>query len=514
MNKTMIRIISALLVLLMAVACFAACSDPVDPNEGEQGTEAPAGDGTQGGDGETEAPEQTIEDILGFEIPALNRQFNVLHQTQASVVTDIIADSFDGDEVTVAIYERNLATEEAFKTTMNYVGSFSNWSGRSTDKKFLEAAVQAGTNDYDMVVGSSVAMATMMYSGLFHNLCDVEAIDFDHSWWMADTVETYGIGGDHVYGAMGDITFSYYSNLGLIAANMTLVNNFGVEATHGNLYDLVYNGKWTLDKMLEIGAAYGEDNGDGIMTLGDDVFGLGTSGVPSRLFLFSLGHELITLNDTADGVVIPEAVDERTIASYEKLYAAFPKGGTGSSPNYVYDANIAPLNVAFSEDKLLMYTSYFSYLGTEEVRNMVSEYMIMPMPKYDEMQEDYVTPFATGVSMVLIPVTAVEAEESAMVMEYMGYQGQQDITPVYIEQTLKLKYASDPQVMDMVQYIIDRSAFTLTQALIWNCESGYFRNVYCFGDLNCVGSPNIASYYKTYRRVWQKNLNDLCADLQ
>ena len=57
MNKKMIRIISALLVLLMTVACFAACSDPVDPNEGEQGTEAPAGDGTQAGDAETEAPE-------------------------------------------------------------------------------------------------------------------------------------------------------------------------------------------------------------------------------------------------------------------------------------------------------------------------------------------------------------------------------------------------------------------------------------------------------------------------
>ena len=171
MNKTMIRIIAAFLAILMLTACFVACdngagnSDDTKAPTGE--TEAPAGDA------ETEAPELTEEEILGFEIPELNRQFNVLHQTQASVADDIIADSFDGDEVAVEIYERNLALEENFKTTMNYVGSFTNWGSKADDKKFLEAAVQAGTNDYDMVVGSSVAMATMMYSGLFYNLCDV-----------------------------------------------------------------------------------------------------------------------------------------------------------------------------------------------------------------------------------------------------------------------------------------------------------------------------------------------------
>jgi len=81
MNKTIIRILCALLTLLMLTACFAACSDPADPNEGD-GTEAPAGDGTQNpaGDGETSAPEQSIDEILGFEIPNLNKSFNVLYQ--------------------------------------------------------------------------------------------------------------------------------------------------------------------------------------------------------------------------------------------------------------------------------------------------------------------------------------------------------------------------------------------------------------------------------------------------
>ena len=162
-----------------------------------------------------------------------------------------------------------------------------------------------------------------------------------------------------------------------------------------------------------------------------------------------------------------------------------------------------------------MYTAYFSSLGVEEVRNMTSEYMIMPMPKYDENQEDYITPFSTSVGMALIPVTAVDADTSGMILEYMSYLGEKNVVPVYIEQTLKLKYASDPQVMEMVQYIIDRAAFTLTQAMIWNCEAGSnMRNMYCFGSLNIVGSPNVASFYSSYRRVWKKQLDTLVEGLE
>jgi len=509
MNKTMIRILSALLVLLMVVACFAACTDPVDPSEGE-GTKDGAADGTDAPTGETEAPELTIEEILGFEVPELNKDFNILHTKQSGIPVDFIAESFDGDEVAVEVYERQLALEEAFKIQMNFIDAFTSWDTRGEDKKFLETAVQSGGNDYDMVANTNVAAATMMYSGLFHNICELDSIDFDHTWWMKDIVGTYGIG-EHVYGLMGKFGHSYYSQLNLIAVNTTLADNFGVEAAHGSLYDLVYNGKWTLDKMLEIGSSYGEDNGDGVMTLGDDVFGMAIQTVPSRNFLFGFGLELITLNDTEDGVVIPNALDEKTINSYEKLYEAFPKSGAGVSHNLGSPGKASQ----FAEDKILMLLGYFSHLGTEDVRNMTSEYMLMPMPKYDETQDDYITPFATTASMILIPLTAAEPEDSMKVMEYMAYLGEKDICPVYVEQTLKLKYASDPQVMEMVQYIIDRAAFTLTQALIWNCDAGAnFRNMYCFGSLNAVGSPNVASFYSSYRRVWKKQLDTLVEGLQ
>ena len=349
MNKTIVRLLAALLMMLMLVSCFAACDNGNEENKDPSKDESQQPSGGE----EAQAPEQPLEDILGFDIPALNTKFNILHTTQGEITPDFIADSFDGDEVSVEVYERNLQIEDTFKVEMNYIDSLGGWSARAENRKFLESAVQAGTNDYDLVIGSNVVMATIMYSGLFHNLCDIDSINFDHSWWMPNTVDVYGIG-DHIYGAMGDFGHSYYSGLGLIAYNATLGENFGVENTHGNLYDVVYNGQWTLDKMLEIATAYGEDNGDGTMIIGDDVFGCVTITVPSRLFLFSLGHELITLNETEDGVVLPNALDEKTIASYEKLYAVFSPAGT--SPNCICVESYP--HDSFASDKILLYSAY------------------------------------------------------------------------------------------------------------------------------------------------------------
>ena len=62
MNKTMIRFITAMLVMVMALACFAGCQDPVDPVGGEDTTDGAAAEVTDAPAGEeTEAPELTLE---------------------------------------------------------------------------------------------------------------------------------------------------------------------------------------------------------------------------------------------------------------------------------------------------------------------------------------------------------------------------------------------------------------------------------------------------------------------
>lgn len=522
MSKKMIRLITALLILLFAMSCFAGCADT--QNNGDDTSDNPSkvtpGDSdnaSDGGEGSSEAPvETTLEDLLGFEIPKMNTNFNILYSQYDELKNDITGDSTSGDEVSAKVHERNLNVEETFGVTLNFINNINTWNTRAEDLQYIQNVVASGGNDFDMVLGINVAMATMMYTGCFHNLSDVNTINMDHDWWMANTEESYGIGGK-VYGLMGDIAHSLYSNTSLIALNTTLADKFGVSSTYGDLYDMVYDGKWTLDKMIEIGAAYGEDNGDGVMTIGEDTFGLLVLQVPSRLFAYAFDIDIIQRNADNTGVVLPEQLDEKVVNSYEKLYDVLPKTIIGSKPYIAPSNKTADVQAAFGNGKSLMIAAYFSYLGKDVIKNqMTDDYMLLPMPKYDEAQDDYRSPIATTAGMVLIPLTAVDAEKSGMIMEYMAYYGQQNIVPVYINNTLKLKYAADEKVSGMVDYILERSQFNLTQVLCFNCESGDMKmsNMYAFGNLNKVESPAINSFYQTYRDGWQGDLDAICAGLK
>ena len=162
---------------------------------------------------------------------------------------DIWNPTFASTYLTSEVYKRNLSVEENFKVEINLLPVTGSWEKRGEFKKLIENANKAGTNDYDMVANISVSLSTMLFSGLFIDLSELQKINLSHSWWMKDTVETYGINGS-VFGLMGDIAHSYYSSLSIIALNTNLAEKYGVENTYGDLYSMVYSGNWTLDKML------------------------------------------------------------------------------------------------------------------------------------------------------------------------------------------------------------------------------------------------------------------------
>lgn len=498
-TNTFSKVLAALLAMLMLLPCIVGCAGD-NPGSGDTTT---AADTTAAPD--DAAPETKLSDVLGFEFPsAADRDFNIL-VCKGYSEPDFCAEDFSGDAVSVEVYARNLEIQDKFGVTLNMIVQNGAWGKQGEFRSLIEKANEAGTYDYDMVAGLSVSMATMLYTGLWANLMDIESVDLSHSWWMKDTVETYGIN-NTVYGAMGDIAHTYYSSLAVIALNTSLAERFGLNVD--DLYKTVYDGNWTLDKMLEIGSAYGEENGDQVMTMGEDTFGLVARTVPSRLFMYGFDIELIQKNEDGE-VGLVSALEEKVINSYAKLYNAF---NNNVYPNISTEPQKANITSYFANDKILMYTAYFSDLGLETIRNMSSEYMLLPMPKYDTQQDHYITPIATEATMVLIPITAIDPEFSGQVMEYYGYLGQRDITPVYVENTLKIKYASDERMMEMVSYIMNTASFTMSQMLIWNCETPQLRNMYAFGALN-AGTESLTSFWQSNQRSWSRQLEILLRDV-
>jgi hypothetical protein len=80
-----------------------------------------------------------------------------------------------------------------------------------------------------------------------------------------------------------------------------------------------------------------------------------------------------------------------------------------------------------------------------ELRQIEAEYMILPLPKYDETQPDYRSVSMTGPLCVPRYAEDERAEMAGIIMEAMAADGYRNIIPLYYNVVLKAKYAQDEE---------------------------------------------------------------------
>ena len=127
------------------------------------------------------------------------------------------------------------------------------------------------------------------------------------------------------------------------------------------------------------------------------------------------------------------------------------------------------------------------YLGNASIlRNMDTDFGIIPYPKYDETQEEYRTTSHNAVSMMCFPVTVKDPEMSAIITEALCAESYRNVIPQYYDIALKAKGARDDESGEMIDLIRDGLIFdfgwvhsvpmgsigTIMQNLITNNDSG------------------------------------------
>ncbi len=76
-------------------------------------------------------------------------------------------------------------------------------------------------------------------------------------------------------------------------------------------------------------------------------------------------------------------------------------------------------------------------------RDVKFDYGILPIPKYDEEQENYSTLTSFPYTLYGIPIDARDADMSSAVLELLAAEGYKTVSPAYFEIALKIKYTSD-----------------------------------------------------------------------
>jgi len=226
-----------------------------------------------------------------------------------------------------------------------------------------------------------------------------------------------------------------------------------------------------MDMMYEYSSkSYNDLNGNGTVDAGD-LYGMaGTVGKSVEHFQYDAG--IRTTERNSDD--IPEIIlnNEKTISFAEKFYNLYY-----NNPGAIVYTSDSPIDeemlTMFKNNELMFDPSWF--YTAELLRDMESDFGIIPYPKLDENQEEYMTLVHNGSTMFYVPITISEEKYAYIgaVLEDMAYQAYKTITPAYFEVAMKAKYSRD----DISSQLLDVMY-----------ESMYTDFGYCYAsNLNSIG---------------------------
>ena len=113
----------------------------------------------------------------------------------------------------------------------------------------------------------------------------------------------------------------------------------------------------------------------------------------------------------------------------------------------------------FIHGKSLFHINMMSYAGNEKFRNLSFEFAIMPLPIWNENQENYKITAHDEYSTLSVPLCVLSTDAVSAVMEYMGYLSYNNLRPVLYEKCYKARYLATLPKAKMFDYIIDNSFF-------------------------------------------------------
>lgn len=370
---------------------------------------------------------------------------------------DAVAE-ISGDVVNDSIYARNSNIKEQLNVNFVYVPQDYDIA------PVIRAAVLGGVDDYQLISGSQWIIAPVVLENAFMNLLDNKYLELDNPWWAVEYNKEAAVGNNMRFFISGDITLSMLKNMSCIYYNKTFYENMFGDADE--MYTTVMDGKWTLDKLGEIGTqCYSDLNGDGNADDSDQYgYGVITANLTDHI-TYDAGIRVTQRR--ADG--IPELIinNEKTIAYTEKLYNLFYENAGSRIFPATDDSNNITIPNKFKNNEIMFDLGWFS--TSEILRDMEGDYGLIPYPKYNEAEEKYLSLVHDTSFVYCIPITiGNKFDNVCAVMEAMAFESYKDVTPTFYEIALKVKYVRDSDETALKIVDIIHAGATTDFAYIYN----------------------------------------------
>ncbi len=460
-----------LVVMLLGLAACGGGSTPAVTGQSAEGTtEAPAAATTE--------PTEYTDPGVDYNGQTITYTAYSYDGTWAILKYNVGLTEETGEVLNDAIVRRNREVEEQLNVRFEMVPLNNNdRSAITVMEKYAMAQEDVLTFAMQMTVGVAKLLKA---KGLMLDLKTIPTLDLDASWWNQNANEEYTING-HQYATLGDISLFNLGAPVVVYFSKDLVKDNKLESP----YQLVYDGKWTIDKMHAMAEVAARDvNGDGAPDE-KDIFGLAAEPGSLDYGLYSAGVR-ISERDSS-GKIVLSFYNERSVSYCEK-FVPFVRDRNVSMIVDEWGGKYSNTHADFimpklMRNELLFYSNQLHV--TLSLRAMESDFGIVPMPKLDEAQEKYLSVANRSFAdHVVVPVTNARAEQTGNVLDAMGYYAQQCITPAFIEQSIVLKGIRDEDSQVMIRMALDNEVFDVGFLFNWGNVLGTLHTMVTSGDTN------------------------------
>lgn len=401
------------------------------------------------------------------------------------------ATEFTGETLNDAVFSRTSEVEDLLDVDIEIY-----YSTGSGDQSTLNTSVKAQDNAYQLYtinIGNVFSIAQQGSVQELNTFSEKGTLDLTAAWWDQNILNDLSINNMN-FALTGDIGTMYKKSIGAMMFNKVILEQNQLESP----YELMNSGKWTIDKMVEMGKTVSNDlDGNGVMDQSDQY---GLICFCDMLPLAMIGCDITFVTKDADDIPQNTFYSDKSVSVVEKigtlmydtnLTYSWSRNGVGEDPAFKM----------FQTDKALFYYGELHAVAT--MREMESEFGIMPMPKYDETQDGYhhcVNPNVCA--SFVIPSTNVEYEKTGYIMDALGAASKNELTPAYFNVTLQGKVSRDEESQQSLEVIIS----TIRYDIGYLGGLSFSTFLYSMAD---GGKTDLASSYAKQEKAINKQLEKM-----
>ena len=417
--------------------------------------------------------------------------------TSMVLEADITEES--GDVVLDAIYKRNLVIEE--KYNINFVAEYKpTWK---EPRRVLQKCVKADDGSYQLIMEicreafpDSVNGYTLPYS-------EIPYLDASQPWYMQNINEQMSVGGEHIL-LYSDECFNAYTSTLCVFFNKQLLSQYDLE----DPYQLVDDGKWTLETFYNMAEEVISDtNGDGVYDH-HDTFGIvGEEDMFYASMWIGADSTMVT-KDSDDIPVYTAPTDEKFYNILNRLTDQLDKDGffLNGWQYFMKEGDQRNRDIQFFTQGQALFT-VAGVGNAAAMRGMEADFGILPLPKYDESQEEYYSRMCDGWIHV-VPNTTQDTELIGTVLESLAAETRNYLKPAYFDIALTDKYSRDTASEKMLNIIFNNITVDLGDTVWFALLRDKLVKVINTGDADYI------SQLETYKTEFEKDLASVLETLK